>query len=453
MTNTWLVARSFLLPLAVAAVLPVLLVALGKVPLAYNLRHLAVRWKSTLLTALAFTLVVFLLMVMLAFVAGMERLTEAGGRPGNVIVLSEGVSDELQSYVPLADAGDVALQPGVLRDERGRPLCSREIYTVISQPGGAAPGDQLAHRLLQIRGIEDAEIAARVHGLEVRPGSRWFSAVGVRERPKSINRDRAGREAPAFPAGSRFNEQSVIEAVLGEGVARELGLSIGDSFTVGPRTWLVVGILQSAGSPFGCEIWAQRQLVGQTFGIESAYTTIILATAGADNARQLARTLSTRFKTAALWALPETEYFARMSAMNRRFLIAAYVVAALMAIGGALSVMNTQFAAVHQRAKDIGVLRVLGYTRRQLLVSFLLESLAIALLGGSAGCALGFLANGLTAASTLAGDQGVKDVVLKLVLDGKTITVGLLFALVMGILGGLLPALAATRLRPLESLR
>ena len=172
-----------------------------------------------------------------------------------------------------------------------------------------------------------------------------------------------------------------------------------------------------------------------------------------DDARQLARTLSTRFKKAALWALPETEYFARMSAMNRRFLIAAYVVAALMAIGGALSVMNTQFAAVHQRAKDIGVLRVLGYTRRQLLVSFLLESLAIALLGGSAGCALGFLANGLTAASTLAGDQGVKDVVLKLVVDGKTITVGLLFALVMGMLGGLLPALAATRLRPLESLR
>ena len=102
-----------------------------------------------------------------------------------------------------------------------------------------------------------------------------------------------------------------------------------------------------------------------------------------------------------------------------------------MALGGALSVMNTQFAAVHQRAKDIGVLRVLGYTRPQLLMSFLLESLAIALLGGSAGCALGFLANGLSAAGTLAGDQGVKDVVLELVVDGKTITVALLFALVM----------------------
>src|SRR5437879_661290 len=125
--------------------------------------------------------------------------------------------------------------------------------------------------------------------------------------------------------------------------------------------------------------------------------------------------------------LPETGYFAKMSDMNRRFLMAAYVVAALMALGGALSVMNTQFAAVHQRAKDIGVLRVLGYTRPQLLMSFLLESLAIALLGGSAGCALGFLANGLSAAGTLAGDQGVKDVVLELVVDGKTIRVALLF--------------------------
>ena len=111
MTNTWVVARSLLLPLASAAVLPILLAALGKVPLAYKLRHLAVRWKSTLLTALAFTLVVFLLMVMLAFVAGMVRLTEAGCRPGNVIVLSQGVTDELLSYIPLADAGDVGARP------------------------------------------------------------------------------------------------------------------------------------------------------------------------------------------------------------------------------------------------------------------------------------------------------------------------------------------------------
>src|SRR5436190_12718390 len=104
MTTALFVSWSLLLPLACAAPLPLLLVALGKVPLAYNLRHLAVRWKTTLVTASAFTLVVFLLMLMLAFVNGMERLTEAGGRAGNVIVLSQGVTDELLSYIPVADA-------------------------------------------------------------------------------------------------------------------------------------------------------------------------------------------------------------------------------------------------------------------------------------------------------------------------------------------------------------
>jgi ABC-type lipoprotein release transport system permease subunit len=423
-----------LLPLACAAALPFLLAILGKVPLAYNVRHLAVRWRSTAVTALAFTLVVFLLMVMLAFVNGMERLTEGGGCPGNVIVLSQGVTDELLSYLSVADASDVTFQRGVMRNDQGWPVCSREIYTVISQPGGSAPGERPGHHLLQIRGLEDAEMAARLHGIKLHPEGRWFSEAGVRMLP----------EHPGHP---------VIEAVVGEGIARELGLAVGDFFAVGPRQWLVVGVLNSAGSPFGSEIWAQRQIVGQTFGIESACTSVILRTADADSARELARELSTRFKSAALWAQPETEYYRKMADMNRRFLVAAYLVASLMAIGGAFSVMNTLFAAVHQRRKDIGVLRALGYSRRQILVSFLLESLAIALLGGTVGCALGLAANGMTASSTIAGDQGVKDVVLKLVVDANTVTIGLIFTVVMGILGGLLPALSATRLRPLDALR
>src|SRR5262249_37005631 len=211
MTDAPLVSRSLLLPLACALALPLLLVAFSRVPLAYNLRHLAVRWRSTLVTALAFTLVVFLLMLMLAFVNGMERLTQTGGRPGNVIVLSQGITDELLSYLPFADAADVTLQPGVLRDEQGRPLCSREIYTVISQPGAGRPGER--HRLIQIRGIEDPEMAARVHGLRLYPGGCWFSEVGVREL---FSR---GQVAPS--------EQRIIEAVLGEGIARELGLAVG----------------------------------------------------------------------------------------------------------------------------------------------------------------------------------------------------------------------------------
>src|SRR5262245_27257804 len=112
LTGSW----SLVLTLAGGLALPLVLLAVGKVPLAYNLRNLALRRTTTLLAGLAFTLVVLLLMLMLAFVNGMDRLTEASGHPGNVIVLSQGVTDELLSYLPVADTGEIGLQPGIVRD-------------------------------------------------------------------------------------------------------------------------------------------------------------------------------------------------------------------------------------------------------------------------------------------------------------------------------------------------
>jgi len=127
----------------------------------------------------------------------------------------------------------------------------------------------------------------------------------------------------------------------------------------------------------------------------------------------------------------------------------------IMAFGGIFGVMNTMFAAISQRTKDIGVLRILGFGRRQVLVSFLLETMLIAFTGGVLGCALGSLAHGVTASSIISGGQGGfgKTVILRLVVDANTLAVGMMLTLVMGVAGGLLPALSAMRLRPLESLR
>ena len=143
-----------------------------------------------------------------------------------------------------------------------------------------------------------------------------------------------------------------------------------------------------------------------------------------------------------------------MAKTSRQFLYAISFVAIVMAIGGVFGVMNTMFAAISQRIKDIGVLRLLGFARWQILVSLLLESLVIALVGGLLGCALGALANGWTAASVVAGQEGTgRTVVLTLTVDAHTISVGILLTLLMGLLGGLAPALSAMRLKPLEALR
>lgn len=445
----------------------VLCVLIGKVPVSYNLRNLMVRWKTTVMTALAFTLVVALMTVMLAFVQGMARLTEQSGQPGNVMVLASGSTDEMFSTLSVTDSGDVERQPGVRREsgENGGPdkyWCSKEVYVVVNQPIDVREGEKPRRRFVQVRGIEDPVVAGKVHELKLLPGGQWFSEAGVQE-------SKAGEgEAP----------QVLIQAVLGSGIAGEMGndrpekkpLQVGDTFSLGSRTWIVVGVLDSSGSTFDSEIWAKRAFVGDQFGKKNSFSSYVLRAANpdptatyrpdqdlkkmaADGAKQLAEDLK-NYKGASFNAQPETEYFNKLGEMARQFQYSIAIVAVVMAIGGVFGVMNTMFAAISQRIKDIGVLRILGYSRSQVLVSFLLESLVLALLGGLLGCAIGYLADGWTAKSVVGtGQGGGKFVVLKLVVDMNTLAKGMLLSLTMGALGGFIPAVSAMRLRALESVR
>ena len=431
--------------LLVAFLMLAVLLLTARVPLTYNLRNLVVRWRITLLTALAFTLVVGLLMVMLAFVNGMYRLTQASGIPGNVIILADGATDELFSNLGYKDTNNVEYgkRSPVLRDEQGQPLVSREVYLMVNQPLPEVPGERKKRRFLQMRGIDDPVQSGRVHGLELHPGGKWFSLAGVEP---ALN-DTSGRQA--------------IQAVLGEGVAKELGpdqgketLVVGDRFYIGGREWVIVGITQSSGSTFGSEIWAKRAIVGPLFGKEFSRTSIVARTADAAAAKAYAQDLTKNYKAMAVQAIPETEYYEKLQATNQQFLVAIIFVAAILAVGGVFGVMNTMFAAISQRIRDIGVLRILGFSPGQILMSFFIESLLIALIGGTLGCALGYLVDGWTATSIISGSQGGgKSVVFQLVVDADILAAGLLFTLGMGALGGFLPALSAMRLKPLDAVR
>ncbi len=433
-----------------AVVLVGLLAAVNRVPLKYTLRNLTVRWKTTILTALAFTLVIGVLVVMLAFVNGMQKMTEGTGLLENVLVLSDGATDESFSNLNAGDLAEIETLPEVQRDpQSGRPLASRETYLIVNQPLPNAPSKGPQRRFLQTRGIEQPLLAAKVHGVELLPGGNWFSEAGVQEMPDG-----------GPPA---------IQAVLGEGVARELAadrtpeqqaaartphrLDVGEAFRIGDRTWVVTGIMKSSGTTFGSEIWAKQSLIGPLFG-KSGYTTLLLRASNADAARKLKDYLTNDYGKVAVNARIEREYYADMSETSRQFTWAIGFVTVIMAVGGVFGVMNTMFAAISQRIKDIGVLRLLGYARWQILVSLLLESLVIALVGGLLGCALGSLADGLTASSMVTGHSGGgKFVVMELAVDAWVVAVGILLTLLMGGIGGLAPALSAMRLRPLDALR
>lgn len=439
--------------LAIAAFLLLSLLAISKVPLGYNLRNLTVRWKTTLMTALAFTAVIALLTVMMAFVNGMKKLTENTGQPGNVIILADGATDETFSNLASGDLGEIENLPAVVRVE-GRPMASRETYMVVNQPVPDPAGGRPKRRFLQVRGTDDALMTAAVHGVGIQPGGSWFSEAGVQESPPAPKGDPP--EAP------------LIQAVLGEGVAHELArsrtaeelavaknryrLDIGDTFILGNRKWIIVGILNSAGSTFNSEIWAKRSLTAALFGKET-FSTLVLRTENAEAAAELKRFLSEDYKKAAVNAQVETDYYKGLAETTDQFTYAIGFIAVVMSIGGIFGVMNTMFAAISQRTGDIGVLRLLGYARWHILVSFLLESLVIALVGGLLGCVLGSVTDGWTATSMVAGQGGGKSVVLQLAVSPNIIARGILLTLVMGLLGGLLPALSAMRLKPLEALR
>jgi len=435
----------------------VLLMMIGKVPLRYNLRNVRVRWITNLMTCLAFTFVIGLLVFLLAFVAGMNNLTENTGVPGNVFVLSDGATDELFSNLGYGDLDNVEravveldnkdrllatpVRVAKLTNREGRQVFqgSRETYYSINQP--IAGTDPPRRRFVSLRAVDDPDIAAAVHDVELYPGGAWFSSAGV-------------------------DQQSRIQCVLGEGIAATLGddlgkgrLKPGDEFQLGDMTWVVTGVMKSEGKTFGSEIWAKKfNRITIPFG-KPNYTTLILRTE--QNTKQaainLAHHLNKRYTQQKLKCFAEPDYYAELTKTNNDFLAAIVAVAVVMAIGGVFGMMTTMFASIAQRIRDIGVLRLLGFKRWQIMVSFMLESLTIALIGGLMGCLLiRVCANGLASTSTLSGGgggPGGKSVAITIDVNFEVVILGLLFTLAMGRLGGLVPALSAMRLKILESLR
>lgn len=403
------------------------------IPFKYNLRNLTVRWLTTLLTAVGFTLIVGLLVTMLGFVQGIYELASKSGPKGNVIVLRDGATDELFSDLSINDDLPRVWDrtPEIIKDG-DKHRASPEIYSVATQElPPAVEGGQPKYRFLQIRGIFDPEVAGLVHALKVKDGGRWF--------------DRSGGEV-----------------VLGDGIARLLKLQVGSTFHIRPTLdWKVVGILDSTGSPFDSEIWAKVEDVGRYFGKDNVekgqrfYTSIVISTPTAATAETAANEMKKRTDLE-ISAQPEWKYYEELSKGNALFLYAAMFIAIVMAVGGMFGLMNTMFAAVSQRIKDIGVLRVLGFSKGQILVSFLVESLLLAIIGGAIGIGTAYLlTNGLEQVGVLnsGGGGGGKTVVFKLTITPWVIGVGASFTLLMGLIGGLIPAFTAMRMKVLDTLR
>jgi putative ABC transport system permease protein len=436
------------------ACLPLILCVLPirKVPLSYNLRNLQVRWLTTLVTALVFTAVIGLLTGMLAFVTGMYRITEGSGHPGNVMVLSDGATDEAFSSLPYISTEELpdTLQRMIDKTD-GQFLVSREVYVIVVYKIPNSPPGGRQRRFVQMRGLYNMRVAAAVHDVALAAGD-WPSDAGVRS--VTIQKD-----------GSSITD-TATEIVLGDGVARAFAADVGkeilapgDVVEIGNnRLWVVAGVMEAGTNTFGSEIWARHTVVQETFGRNNppSYSSYVVRTADADIAEKASTELKNFRSSRNLQATPERVYYSKLQETNKQFSWAIYFIGVVMAWGGILGIVNTMFAAISQRTKDIGVLRLMGYRRWQIFMSFQLESLLMAILGGGLGVLLGYLiADGRTATSIASSGTGGggKSFVLKLTVDLAVIATGMIFSLFMGAIGGFIPSLKAMLLRPLDSLK
>jgi len=381
------------------------------VPLSYSYRNLRVRWKTTLMTASAFTLVVAALVVMLAFARGVEEACAASGEPENVLLLAKGDNDEVMSRLDHVVVSQVENTRGVVRDTANKPLASRELFMVLQHQDDRTG----AYRFLQLRGV--LPVAFRVH-----------TVVHV-------------------TAGQAFRPNQ-SEVMIGKAVQRETGFQVGDLLEIGRKRWRISGVFEANGSALESEAWTDLSELASQFRREGTYSSVVLRAPSAESAAQLAERVADS-RSVRVEAMTETAYYQKQAEGAGVMRWAAWVIAWFMGVGAMFGVMNTMFAAIVQRTKDIAVLRIMGFEAVHILLSFLLEAILIAVLGGCLGLALGYAANGFTQSTVI----GARQIDFSFRIDAGIVSFAAVSTVVMGILGGGLPALSAMRIKPLEALR
>jgi putative ABC transport system permease protein len=379
-----------------------------RIPLSYNLRNLFVRRTTAALTAAGIALTVAVLVAVLAMNEGMRDSLEATGHPLHLIVLRKGATSELTSVMLREVYQSIRAMPGV-------ETASLEIVTGITMPGEA--GSKEASNLT-LRGLAP-------EGLALRPGLRIV-------------------EGRAFAPGKR-------EVVVGRSLAARFpGARLGRELRFGRGLWRVVGVADGGGSSWNSEVFADLHQVAADYNRPQALSSILIRVNDEAALPALRHTLEQDRRLNAQ-AQPEQEYYrAQMvSALPIQFM--GTVVSILLAVGSCFSAMNTMYAAVARRTAEIGTLRVLGFSRGSILLSFLVESIVLALLGGALGCLLAWPLHNLDTA--IGNFVTFTEFSFRLKVTWPIAALGMGLGLLMGVAGGLFPAWSASRRDILAALR
>ena len=384
------------------------------VPIAYNLRNLTVRKTTTIMTAVGIALTVAVLLAILALVNGLHQAFRSTGNPLHVLVLRKGSDAELTSGVDRLAYQAMKFKAGVARTANGDPMVSPEGIVLVNLPSVDNPDGSN----VTLRGITPTGIQMR-EGIKLLSG-RWF-------------------------------EPGKREVVVGKSIAARFpSARLGQRILFGRGEWEVVGVMDAGKSAHNSEIFADLNLAGADYGRTEGFSSVLMRATDPVTVAVLVNDLNNDQRLT-VSARTEMDYYDAQTRSGLLIEFIGFFVSIIMAVGSGFAATNTMYAAVARRAREIGTLRVLGFSRGSILLSFLAESLLLSLAGGILGCLLVLPLNGITTGMT--NFTTFSEVAFDFRVSPMIMVTGVCFAMVLGALGGFFPARSASKKEILTALR
>ena len=383
------------------------------IPISYNIRNLIVRKTTTLMTAAGIAMTVAVLLAVLGLSEGLQKAFAAQGNPLHVLVLRKGGNAELTSLFTPEQFQTVKSFPGIAKSSDGQPLASLEVVTIITLANAQSPeGINITLRGISPRGL-DMRSLKLVQGQWFKPGLRQLM-VG-----KSL--------------AKRYDQAQV-----------------GKQIKLRSNYWTVVGVIDGGDSAINSEIVGDGNEIASEYNRRDTYSSALVqatdevAAAALRNALEADRRLN-------VTAMSEREYYEAQTTSARPIQILGAFVCIIMAVGSAFAAMNTMYAAVARRAKEVGTLRVLGFSRGSILLSFFLESVFLSLVGGLLACLIVLPLNSVT--TGIGNFVTFSETSFNFRIGPQIMLWGLAFSAILGAIGGLLPARQAAKKEILTALR
>ena len=384
------------------------------IPLNYNLNSLRVRWSSTVVAVLGIAGTVGVFVAMLALAKGFKTTLVSSGSPTNALLLRGGATSEMSSAISLEQERIIEDAPGVARDSSG-PLVSPEVVVIAPFPlksNGAEAN-------VQVRGVSPKALAVR--NIKIVSG--------------------------------RFFRPGLDELVVGRNVpGTYAGFTLGSTVKFGGGTWRVVGVFDAGGSAFDSEVWADATVLNGVYKRPSNNFQSVTVRLTSPEAFQHFKDTLTSDPRLTLDVEREIEYYDKQSqALTRLITVLGTLVALVMGVGAVFGALNTMYSAVAERSREIATMRALGFGAGSVVTSFVFEALCIAFVGGVVGCIGVLPLNGMTTGAM--NWQTFSHLAFAFRVTPPLLVGGIIFALIMGVAGGVPPAVRAARARIAVALR